>query len=172
MSEEKNKDKKDKSEENLEGKPVPSVSLESTEGKSVNLPEDIKGSWTILYFYPKDDTPGCTKQACTYTSNLPDFEAVDGKIYGISLDDMESHRKFSEKYKLNFPLLSDPNHVLSEALGVYGDQSFMGKIYQGLSRDSFLVDPEGIIRKVWRKVNPKATVTETLDEIKRLKVAG
>ncbi|MCG6195371.1 peroxiredoxin [Leptospira sp. FAT2] len=149
------------------GANVPSVSLESTEGKNVKLPDDIAGSWTLLYFYPKDDTPGCTKQACSYRDNMGEFKKIGAKVYGVSLDNLDSHGNFIQKYSLNFPLLSDPDHKLSEALGVYGDQEWRGKVFKGLSRDSFLISPEGKIQKVWRKVDPTTTVEETLQEISK-----
>ncbi|EQA61881.1 peroxiredoxin [Leptospira alexanderi] len=147
---------------------LPTISLESTEGKNVKLPEDIAGSWTLLYFYPKDDTPGCTKQACSYRDNIGEFKKIGAKVYGVSLDNLDSHGNFIQKYSLNFPLLSDPDHKLSEALGVYGDQEWKGKVFKGLSRDSFLISPNGKIQKVWRKVDPTTTVEETLQEISKV----
>ncbi|EMF82143.1 redoxin [Leptospira weilii serovar Topaz str. LT2116] len=150
------------------GTNLPTISLESTEGKNVKLPEDISGSWTLLYFYPKDDTPGCTKQACSYRDNIGEFKKIGAKVYGVSLDNLDSHGNFIQKYSLNFPLLSDPDHKLSEALGVYGDQEWKGKVFKGLSRDSFLISPNGKIQKVWRKVDPTTTVEETLQEISKV----
>lgn len=153
--------------EQLENTLLPKTDLESTEGKTVQIPDDLKGNWTILYFYPKDDTPGCTKQACSYRDNISDFTKTGAKVYGISLDSIESHNSFIQKYELNFPLLSDPDHKLSEALGVYGDQEWKGKVFKGLSRDTFLINPEGKVVKVWRKVDPTVTVKETLDELSK-----
>ncbi|WP_061222289.1 peroxiredoxin [Leptospira weilii] len=150
------------------GTNLPTISLESTEGKNVKLPEDIAGFWTLLYFYPKDDTPGCTKQACSYRDNIGEFKRIGAKVYGVSLDNLDSHGNFIQKYSLNFPLLSDPDHKLSEALGVYGDQEWKGKVFKGLSRDSFLISPNGKIQKVWRKVDPTTTVEETLQEISKV----
>ncbi|EKR62221.1 redoxin [Leptospira weilii str. 2006001853] len=150
------------------GTNLPTISLESTEGKNVKLPEDIAGSWTLLYFYPKDDTPGCAKQACSYRDNIGEFKKIGAKVYGVSLDNLDSHGNFIQKYSLNFPLLSDPDHKLSEALGVYGDQEWKGKVFKGLSRDSFLISPNGKIQKVWRKVDPTTTVEETLQEISKV----
>ncbi|EMY76095.1 redoxin [Leptospira weilii serovar Ranarum str. ICFT] len=150
------------------GTDLPAISLESTEGKNVNLPQDIAGSWTLLYFYPKDDTPGCTKQACSYRDNIGEFKKIGAKVYGVSLDNLDSHGNFIQKYSLNFPLLSDPDHKLSEALGAYGDQEWKGRVFKGLSRDSFLISPEGKIQKVWRKVDPTTTVEETLQEISKV----
>ncbi|TGK08876.1 peroxiredoxin [Leptospira fletcheri] len=148
-----------------EGKKLPDVTLESSDGMRVHLPNDASGSWTLLYFYPKDDTPGCTKQACSYRDNLEDFGKAGAKVYGISSDSLESHKNFIGKFGLTFPLLSDPRHDLSGPLGVYGDQEWQGRVFKGLSRDTFLLGPDGMIRKVWRKVDPTKTVAETLDEI-------
>ena len=151
----------------LEGKPLPRLALESTQGP-VNLPGDWRGAWTVLYTYPKDDTPGCTKEACSFRDSHADLKEAGIRVVGVSLDDLDSHRAFVEKYTLNFPLLADTGHQLTEALGSYGDQEFQGKIFKGLSRDTFLIDPEGIIRKVWRKVSPTTTLAETYEEWERL----
>lgn len=149
-----------------EGKKLPNVTLKSTEGNEVHLPDDLLGAWTILYFYPKDDTPGCTKQACSYRDHLAQFLSSGAKVYGISLDSIESHKDFIQKYSLTFPLLSDSEHQLSEELGVYGEQSWKGKSFLGLSRDSFLIDPQGQVAKVWRKVDPVESVASTLEAIR------
>ncbi|EPG72647.1 redoxin [Leptospira fainei serovar Hurstbridge str. BUT 6] len=148
-----------------EGKKLPDVSLESSTGGTVHLPKDAEGSWTLLYFYPKDDTPGCTKQACSYRDHLEDFRKAGAKVFGISSDSLDSHQNFINKFNISFPLLSDPHQTLSGQLGVYGDQEWQGRVFKGLSRDTFLVGPDGTIKKVWRKVDPTKTVSETLDEI-------
>jgi peroxiredoxin Q/BCP len=148
---------------------LPTVSLTSTENKSYKLPDDFKGKWIVLYFYPKDDTPGCTKQACSYRDNISEFKNIGAEVVGVSLDDESSHENFKNKYSLNFPLLSDKDHALSEALGVYGDQEWMGKVFKGLSRDTFLINPEGKIIKIWRKVSPTSTMSETFEEIRKAK---
>lgn len=150
------------------GQTLPKMALKSSEGRTLQIPEDLKGKWTILYFYPKDDTPGCTKQACTYRDSISEFEKVNAQIYGVSLDDLDSHDAFIQKFHLNFPLLADTEHALSEALGSYGDQEWQGKTYKGLSRDTFILDPEGKVRKVYRKVSPETTVMETFEEIQKL----
>jgi len=149
-------------------KKLPEVILESSQGRTLYLPDDILGQWTILYFYPKDDTPGCTKQACGYRDNLENFKKNNIQIFGISGDDIKSHQNFSSKFHLPFELLSDPHQKLSEPLGVYGDQSWQGKTFKGLSRDTFVVDPKGIIQIVWRKVNPEKTIEETLSALKEM----
>ena len=151
----------------LIGTSFPSVDLLTTDGEKLNLANDLRGSWFILYIYPKDDTPGCTKQACGYRDNLTEFEKIGVKVYGLSLDNVESHKSFSDKYSLNFPLLADVKHELSEKLGSFGDQAFGTQVFKNsLSRDSFLVNPAGQIVQVWRKVNPTATIEETYEAVK------
>jgi len=151
------------------GSDVPKVILESSLEKDAkfSFPEDCLGKWTLLYFYPKDDTPGCTKQACAYRDNLQNFREKGVQLLGVSLDDLNSHDAFIKKFNLNFPLLADINHELSSALGSYGDQEWKGKVYKGLSRDTFLIDPNAKIKEVWRKVNPETTMDETLNAIKK-----
>lgn len=145
----------------MEGKQIPRMSLDHSEGGRLELPGGLYGKWTVLYFYPKDDTPGCTKQACGYRDRLADFSEAGAQVFGVSLDDFDSHDHFKKKFSLNFPLLADTDRQLSEALGVYGDQEWRGQVYKGLSRDSFLIGPDGVIRKVWRAVDPLATIAET-----------
>lgn len=149
------------------GKKLPNLDLQSSDGRSVNFPEDLLGKWTVIYFYPKDDTPGCTKQACSYRDGLAEFRNLGVQIMGVSGDDLDSHGAFIRKFELNFPLLADTHHRLSGALGVYGEQEWQGKVFKGLSRDTFLVDPSGQIREVWRKVSPASTAQETLEAVRR-----
>lgn len=125
-------------------------------GSKIELPTEMKGSWSILYFYPKDDTPGCTAQACSYRDKMADFEKHKIKVFGISADGSESHGKFKSKYSLNFQLLSDPDKKLAKSLKV--------GTFPWLSRDTFLFDDKGVVRRVWRKVSPKTTAEETLNE--------
>ncbi|MGE0615410.1 MAG: peroxiredoxin [Bacteriovoracia bacterium] len=142
------------------GKPLPNVTLPASDGKTRTLPKDILGKWTLIYFYPKDDTPGCTKQACSYRDRMDEFKRLDVNVFGVSADDLASHDQFKQKHKLNFPLLTDAKHELAGPL----DVSQGGKGY--FSRDTFLVNPEGKITDVWRKVNPEKTLGETLDMVK------
>jgi len=153
--------------ENLEGTALPSVQMQSTEGQPLSLPSGLEGAWTVLYFYPKDDTPGCTRQACSYRDHVSDFHNIGARIYGISLDGLGEHAAFREKYGLSFPLLVDVADGLCSALGVYKQLEWNGKKYMGLDRDTFLVDPDGKIARVWRSVNPDTTMSETLAEIKK-----
>ena len=144
-----------------EGQPAPSFTAETDSGKSVSL-EDFAGKHVVLYFYPKDDTPGCTTQACGFRDSISPLEAEGAVVLGISLDSVESHQKFRDKYELPFTLLSDPQHEIADAYGVYGKQSFMDREYMGLDRATFLIAPDGTLQKVWPKVNPAGHADEVL----------
>ena len=152
----------------IEGKTLPRLTLRATLVDKVDLPDDLLESWTLLYFYPKDDTPGCTKQACAYRDDGAKFKELGVKLFGVSLDDLKSHEAFRDKFSLNFPLLSDPKHELADFFGSYGEREWQGKKYMGLSRDTFLIDPEGKVVKAFRKVNPTSTVSETYDAVHKL----
>lgn len=130
--------------------------FESTDqrGNAVKL-QDFKGSKIVLYFYPKDDTPGCTAQACNLRDNYEDFIKSGFKVIGISADNLKSHQKFAEKYSLPFPLLPDTDKKIANAYGVWGPKKFMGKSYEGISRTTFIIDEDGIILKVFDKVDTK-----------------
>lgn len=143
---------------------LPVLSLTASDQKTWSIPTDFLGKWTLLYFYPKDDTPGCTLQACAYRDHKKDWEKSGIQVLGVSMDDLASHDSFARKFELNFPLLADTEKKLATALHVYGEQEWQGKKYMGLSRDSFLINPKGEIIKEWRKVDPKTTVMETLEE--------
>ena len=158
--------------DSLEGQKLPELTLAHSQGGELAIPGDLEGKWTILYFYPKDDTPGCTKQACSYRDSMGDFEAAGIGVYGVSMDDLVSHDSFVNKFSLNFPLLADTEKKLSEALGVYGDQEWAGKVFKGLSRDTFIIGPDGTIRKVWRKVDPLTTMSETFEAVQSLRGEG
>ena len=145
-----------------EGDVAPDFSTRDTNGKPVRL-GDFRGQKVVLYFYPKDDTPGCTKEACSFRDSYSEFEGRGIKVLGVSLDDEASHQAFTSKYRLPFTLLSDTDHSVSEAYGVYGEQtsSSTGKKYMGLARKTFLIDEQGKVRKVFDKVN----VEEHADEV-------
>ena len=155
--------------ETLLNTPFPTFTLPVSTGGSVTIPEAWKGSWVVLYLYPKDDTPGCTKQACAYRDNLDMFEQYGAIVVGLSADDLESHDAFIQKYNLNFGLLTDADHALTRALGSWRDAEWQGIKYTGLQRDTFMVDPDGIIRRVWRSVNPSTTMSETFDALMELR---
>jgi thioredoxin-dependent peroxiredoxin len=139
------------------GEPAPPFSLTDAAGKRVAL-EDLAGRDVVLYFYPKDDTPGCTKEACAFRDRMEDYAKADIQVYGVSLDSPESHREFREKYGLNFPLLTDEGGRASEALGVLREDRKRTK------RVTFLLDPEGRISKVYPEVSPETHAEEILEE--------
>lgn len=128
--------------------------------------EDYHGKWLLIYFYPKDDTPGCTKEACAVRDNLPDFTKLDLAVVGISADSVASHKKFADKYELSFPLLADEDKSVVNAYGVWGTKKFMGKEFEGILRTSFLIDPDGKIAKIYENVNPAHHVQEVLADIR------
>lgn len=148
---------------------APDFTLPDQEEQTHKL-SDYKGQWILLYFYPKDDTPGCTKEACSMRDNLPKFGKTKAKIFGISVDSVASHKKFADKYKLNFTLLADENKKVVEKFGVWQEKSMFGRKYFGTVRDSFLINPEGKIVKIYRKVKPEQHAAEVLADIKELSV--
>lgn len=115
---------------------------------------DYHGKWVIVYFYPKDDTPGCTKEACDFRDNFHTLQAKGVVILGISKDSIESHKKFATKHELNFPILSDENREIIKAYNAWGEKKFMGKTFDGVLRTTYLIDPHGEIAKVYENVNP------------------
>ena len=144
-----------------EGDAAPEFTARDAGGGEVSL-KDLRGRRVVLYFYPKDDTPGCTKQACSLRDGYAEFERQNIKVLGVSLDDERSHQKFAAKYELPFTLLADTDHAVADAYGVYGEKQFMGKKYMGLSRKTFLIDEEGRIKKVFDKVNVDEHAGEVL----------
>ena len=141
---------------------APDFVSRDSEGNEVRL-SDFRGQKVVLYFYPKDDTPGCTKEACSFRDAFGEFEEKEIKVLGVSLDSTDSHQKFAGKYNLPFTLLSDPAHEVSDAYGVYGERQFMGKKYMGLARKTFLIDESGKIKKVFDKVNVEEHADEVLE---------
>ena len=129
---------------------------------------DYKGKWVLLYFYPKDDTPGCTTEACTFQDALPKFTSKKVAVLGVSIDPVKNHLKFAKKYALSFPLLSDHEKKVVEAYHVWGLKKFMGREYMGTFRMSFLIDPAGKIAKVYETVKPAEHPGEVLADIKEL----
>ncbi len=129
---------------------------------------DYKGQWVLLYFYPKDDTPGCTTEACTLRDNLPTFTKIKAKIFGISVDSVASHKKFAEKYKLPFTLLADEDKKVVEKYGVWQEKSMYGRKYMGTVRNSYLVNPDGKIAKIYEKVKPAEHATQVLADLTTL----
>ena len=129
---------------------------------------DYKGQWLVLYFYPKDDTSGCTKQACGFSENLQAFNKVDCAVIGVSKDSVAKHDKFKAKYGLQFPLASDETGDICERYGVWKEKSMYGKTYMGIERTSFLIDGDGIIRKIWNKVKVDGHIEDILSAIREL----
>ena len=136
---------------------APAFSLLDQDGNTVNLSE-FAGKKLLLYFYPKADTPGCTTQACSIRDEMPNLSALGIAAVGISPDKPEKLKRFRDKYDLNFPLLSDPDHKTADAYGTWGKKSMYGKEYEGIIRSSFLLDEEGMVIRAWYKVSPKETV--------------
>ena len=128
--------------------------------------KDFRGEKLILYFYPKDDTPGCTTEACDFRDNLTALGSLGIKVVGVSPDSIDSHRKFREKYKLNFTLLSDPDHSVATKYGAYGEKKMYGKTKMGIIRSTFLIDEEGRLQKAWYNVKAKGHVEKILKELK------
>lgn len=128
---------------------------------------DYLRKWIVLYFYPKDDTPGCTKEACNFRDSFHQLEKLGVVILGVSKDSVASHLKFATKYNLNFPLLSDENHEIIEKYLAWGEKKFMGRAFMGIIRTTYLINPAGEIVKVYPKVNPTIHVSEILSELKQ-----
>ncbi|MBI3441499.1 MAG: thioredoxin-dependent thiol peroxidase [Proteobacteria bacterium] len=138
-----------------------------TAGGTLSL-GDLRGSHIVLYFYPKDDTPGCTKEACAFRDSLPRFKKMNAKIFGVSKDDITSHEKFAQKYELPFTLISDENGNLCDSFGVWVEKSMYGKKYMGIERATYLIDKNGIIRNIWRPVKVDGHAEDVLSEVKKL----
>jgi thioredoxin-dependent peroxiredoxin len=148
-----------------EGDPAPNFTAPTNGGGTVSL-KDFKGKYLVLYFYPKDDTPGCTKEACGFRDAYRDFEKAGAVVLGVSTDSVKKHDKFVEKFQLPFPLLADEDKSIVEAYGVWGKKKFMGREYMGTNRVTFLIDPKGKIKKIWPTVKPEEHAAEVLAAIK------
>jgi peroxiredoxin Q/BCP len=144
-----------------EGKPAPSFELTSDSGETISL-ESLRGKPVVLYFYPKDDTPGCTTQACGIRDAYREFERAGAVVLGVSPDGERSHAKFKAKYGLPFTLLADPDHAVAEAYGVWGEKKFMGRTFLGVSRSTFVIDAAGTVKKVLRNVKPATHADDVL----------
>jgi peroxiredoxin Q/BCP len=145
-----------------EGTTAPDFTAKNAKGEPVRL-KDFRGQKVVLYFYPKDDTPGCTKEACSFRDAFSDFKKRSIQVLGVSLDNEASHQKFTTKYKLPFTLLADTDHTIADAYGVYGEKKFMGRSYMGVKRMTFLIDEKGKIKKVFEKVKPEEHAREVLE---------
>ncbi len=150
-----------------EGDKVPDVKLEGMEGKPVS-PADFRGQKLVLYFYPKDDTSGCTREAQDFTALAEQFKDAGTWILGVSKDDSRKHRKFIDKYDLKIPLATDPDGSVCKAFGTWVQKSMYGRKYMGIDRATFLVDRDGVVKRVWRKVSVPGHAEEVLDAAKTL----
>jgi peroxiredoxin Q/BCP len=149
------------------GQEAPDFTLADQNGAQHSLSSYI-GKWVLLYFYPKDDTPGCTIEACTIRDQFKDFEKIDAVVLGVSTDSVRSHKKFEEKYELPFTLLADEHKEVVGRYGVFGEKKFMGRTYMGTKRTSFLIDPAGKIAKVYENVKPELHAKEVLADLQGL----
>lgn len=145
-----------------EGTTAPAFTTMDSNGKTIRL-KDFRGAKVVLYFYPKDDTPGCTKEACSFRDDFSEFKKRGIAVLGVSLDSESAHKRFREKYKLPFTLLADVDHSISGAYGVYGQKKFMGRAYLGVNRTTFLIDEKGRIKKVFDRVKPEGHAREVLE---------
>ncbi len=143
------------------GDPAPVFSAVTSGGGKLAL-ADLAGKNVILYFYPRDDTPGCTKEACAFRDHFAEFKKKGAVVLGVSPDPVKSHDKFVAKFKLPFTLLADEDKQIVQAYGVWGEKSFMGRKYQGVFRVTFLIGPDGRIKKIWPKVKPEEHAEEVL----------
>ncbi len=149
------------------GQLAPDFSLSDQTGKEHKL-SDYKDGWVLVYFYPKDDTPGCTKEACSIRDNFPKFKKSQATVLGVSVDSVKSHAKFAEKYKLPFILLADEDKTVVKKYSVWAKKKFTGREYMGTLRTSFLISPDGKIVKIYEKVNPEVHAEEVLKDLKNI----
>lgn len=149
---------------------APDFSLPDANGNLIRL-ADYRGWWIVLYFYPRDNTPGCTKEACNFRDSYSDYQASDVVVLGLSTDDAKSHQKFTAKYSLPFALLTDVDGQIAAAYDSYGLKKFMGKEYMGISRNTFLINPDGKIEKIYRKVKPDNHAAEVLADLAAMRAA-
>jgi peroxiredoxin Q/BCP len=152
------------------GKKAPDFTLANQDDEKVKL-SGLGGGWVVLYFYPKDDTPGCTVEACDFTAGLKDFEKLDATVLGCSPDSTERHRKFIAKYKLKITLLSDPDHKVLEKYGAWGEKNMYGRITMGVIRSTVIIDPAGKIARHWPKVKSAGHAEAVREALKELRAA-
>jgi len=150
-----------------EGTAAPDFTLASDSGEKVKL-SALRGKPVVLYFYPKDDTPGCTKEACAFRDRSGEITEHGAVVLGVSPDDVASHGKFRDKYSLNFPLLADLGHQVAERYGAWREKNMYGKVSMGVQRSTFLIDSEGKVRKVWKKVNVDGHDEQVLEALAAL----
>ncbi|HXE01699.1 MAG TPA: thioredoxin-dependent thiol peroxidase [Hyphomicrobium sp.] len=150
-----------------EGSKAAEFTLPADDGSKVKL-KDLRGGPVVLYFYPRDDTPGCTKEACAFRDRRKDLVKAGAKVFGVSTDDVTSHVRFRDKYELNFLLLADSDHKTAEKYGAWREKNMYGKKSWGVQRSTFLIDAEGIVRKVWKKVSVDGHDQQVLEALAKL----
>ena len=150
-----------------EGQAAPDFTLRADDGREVRLAA-LRGKPVVLYFYPKDDTPGCTREACAFRDRQSDLAAHGATVLGVSPDDVASHGRFRDKFHLNFPLLADPGHQVAAAYGAWREKNMYGKVSMGIQRSTFLIDADGKIARVWKKVNVDGHDEAVLEALKKL----
>lgn len=150
-----------------EGQPAPDFTLPADDGKKIKL-KDQRGSPVVLYFYPRDDTPGCTREACAFRDRQAELLKLGAKVFGVSTDDVASHGRFRDKYELNFPLLADVDHKVAEKYGAWREKNMYGKKSWGVQRSTFLIDADGVVRKVWKRVSVDGHDEQVLAALKEM----
>lgn len=152
----------------MTGKAAPRFTLEDQDGRRVSL-EDFRSRWVVLYFYPRDDTPGCTVEACEFTDSLKDFQSLDAAVLGVSPDNPASHRKFIDKHRLRITLLFDPDHQVLGKYGAWGEKMMYGRSVQGVIRSTVLISPQGRVAHHWPRVKAKGHAEEVRKKIEELR---
>ena len=148
------------------GQPAPEFSLQDDRGGTVTL-AGLRGKPVVLYFYPKDDTPGCTREACAFRDASAQFQELGAVVLGVSPDDVDSHVKFRDKFQLNFPLLADPDHAVGEAYGAWREKNNYGKVSMGIARSTYIIDAQGKVARVWKKVNVDGHDAQVLEALRK-----
>jgi len=150
-----------------EGSKAPAFTLQADDGSKVKLSE-LKGSPVVLYFYPRDDTPGCTREACAFRDRQDEIQGLGAQVFGISPDTVESHVKFRDKYSLNFPLLADPDHKMADKYGAWREKNMYGKKSMGIQRSTYLIDADGKVAKLWKRVKVDGHDQQVIDALNAL----
>lgn len=150
-----------------EGSRAPAFSLKSSDGTTIRL-TSLKGKPVVVYFYPKDDTPGCTREACAFRDRSAELAALGAVVLGISPDDVKSHQSFTQKFQLNFPLLADTDHAVAEKFGAWREKNMYGKKSMGIQRSTFLISADGLIVRVWKKVSVDGHDQQVIDALQAL----
>src|SRR5215211_7695905 len=150
-----------------EGDKAPAFTLTADDGSKVKL-ADLKGSPVVLYFYPADDTPGCTREACAFRDRSAELKKLGAKVFGVSPDDVASHVKFRDKFQLNFPLLADPDHAVAEKFGAWREKNMYGNKSMGVQRSTYLIDSAGKVARVWKRVQVDGHDQQVLEALREL----